>query len=313
MLKPKALQLGDFIGIVSPSGPVPYDRLSAGVARIQSWGFRTVIGPSVLASRGYLAGSDVERAADLNSLWANPNVAGIICARGGYGSMRILDLIDWEMIESRPKFFCGFSDITALHIAMQQKAKLVTFHGPMVGAFGEAVEFNSESMQAAMRRIQPNLTIPWPTQGGSPRYTIRGGVAEGVLMGGNLSLVCSLLGTPFEPDFRGKIILLEEVNEAPYRIDRMLTQLFLADKFRGAAGILFGDSPTCMNDPDGKPSPSLLGVLEERLGPLGVPVVYGFPCGHADHRATVPLGVRARLDGANGALTLLEPALSLPK
>ena len=312
MQKPRPLQLGDFIGILSPSGPVSHERLMEGIRRLQSWGFRTLLGTSVFAARGYLAGSDVERAADFNIIWSNPDVAGVICARGGYGAMRILDYIDWEMVKARPKFFCGFSDVTALHVAMQQRANLVTFHGPMVGAFGEGAAYNAAGLQAALRRAQPLGAVPWPdlSEDAPLRYTIREGTAEGVLAGGNLSLLCSLMGTPYEPDFDGKLLLLEEVDEEPYRVDRMLTQLLLAGKLKRVRGIIFGDSPTCMFAPEGKPSFTLLEMLEERLAPLGVPAIYGFPCGHGVYRATIPLGVRARLDAGACTLTILEAALS---
>lgn len=309
--KARALRPGDLIGVVAPAGPVPEEALVNGVNRLQALGFRVQVGASVLNRRGYLAGTDEERARDFNAMWADPAVAGILCARGGYGAMRILHQIDWTMVRARPKFFCGFSDITALHLAMEQRAGLVTFHGPMVAAFGEAVAYNESGLWRAMTATEPLSLVPWPEPGeGAPvPLTIRSGVAEGRLAGGNLTLLCALMGTPWEPDLKGRLLMIEEVDEAPYRVDRMLQQLLLAGKLQGAAGILIGDSPSCMKGPEGRASLTLPEVLDDLLRPLGVPVLYGFPCGHTAFRATLPLGIRARLDAAKGSLTLLESAL----
>ncbi|HYG59774.1 MAG TPA: LD-carboxypeptidase [Symbiobacteriaceae bacterium] len=309
--KAPRLQYGDTIGVVAPAGPVPAEALEEGLARLRSWGYRTAVGHAVLNRRGYLAGNDAERAADFHRMWANPQVKGIICARGGYGAMRILERLDWELIARTPKFFCGFSDITALHVAMERKAGLVTFHGPMTAAMGSAVTYNTAGQQTAMQATEPLGAVPWPEPGeGAPvPQAIRPGVAEGRLAGGNLSLLAALMGTPWEPDFAGRIVLLEDVDEAPYRVDRMLMHLLLAGKLQQAAGIVFGDSPSCMKGPEGKPSLTLAEVLEDHLGGLGIPVLYGFPCGHTGYRATIPLGVQARLDAGAGALTVLEGAL----
>lgn len=308
----RAVQSGDCIGIVAPSGPVDQVALKEGVARLQSWGYRTLLGSSVIARNGYLAGTDSERAADFNAVWGNPDVAAVICARGGYGVMRMLEHIDWDSVRAQPKFFCGFSDITALHVALEKEAGLITFHGPMAAAFGDAASYNTQGLQGAMRRTSVYGTIPWPDPApGAPAHvTIRHGTSEGRLAGGNLTLLCSLLGTPWEPDFTDRILILEDVDEAPYRVDRMLTQLRLAGLLDTVAGIVFGDSPSCMNGPEGKPSLTLLEVLADILGPLRVPLMYGFPCGHTAYRATLPLGAWARMDASMGTLTVTEPALA---
>jgi muramoyltetrapeptide carboxypeptidase len=310
--KGRPLRPGDTIGIVAPAGPVAPENLERGIARLQSWGYKVVVGEHVLAARGYLAGTDAQRAEDFNRMWARPDVDGIFAAKGGYGVMRMLGGIDWDLVRAAaPKFFCGFSDITALHAALEREAGLVTFHGPMPAAFGAAEAYNAAELKAAMASSMPLGTVPWPAEGEElPRpVAVRPGVAEGALAGGNLSLLSALVGTPWEPDFTGRIVLMEEIDEAPYRVDRMLVQLLLAGKLQRAAGVLFGDSPSCLSNPEGKPSLSLFEVLEDHLGPLGIPVLYGFPCGHTGYRATLPLGVRARLDAAAGNLTLLEPAL----
>jgi muramoyltetrapeptide carboxypeptidase len=306
------LQPGDTIGIVAPAGPIPEAALQEGLARLEGWGFRTLVGDCVLDRHGYLAGTDQRRAHDFNAVWSNSAVDGVLCARGGYGVMRILTQIDWAAIREQPKFFCGFSDITALHAAMLQQAHLVTFHGPMATAFGSAVAYNEAGLLQAMQSAEPLGRIPWPEPADdSPAaMVIRPGTAEGILFGGNLSLLAALMGTPWEPDFTERIVLLEDVDEAPYRVDRMLTQLLLGGKLQRAAGILFGDSPTCLTGPAGKPSLTLREVLDDHLAPLGIPVLYGFPCGHTGYRATLPLGVPVRLDAGSADLTVLEAALT---
>ncbi len=312
--KAQPLKPGDLIAVICPSGPVSPQALAQGAQRLESWGFRTKLAPWTSATNAYLAGADCQRADDFNAVWADPEVAGIICARGGYGAMRILPLINWDIVKTYPKFFCGFSDITALHIAIQQQADLITFHGPMVGAFGSATGYNTAGLQAALVQTQPLGPIPWPdsVEGDEPvpcPITIEAGVAEGLLFGGNLTLINALMGTRWEPDLTGKILMIEEVDEAPYRVDRLLTQLLLAGKLQRAAGILFGDSPSCMNGPLGRPSFSLIEVLIDRLKPLQIPVHYGFPSGHSDYRATLPLGAQARLDATTGSLTIMESHL----
>lgn len=340
--RPRPVPPGGVIGVVSPAGPVPADALEAGLARLHAWGYRTVVGEHALDRRGYLAGDDGARASDFNRIWADPAVDAVICARGGYGAMRMLEQIDWEMVRRTPKFFCGFSDITALHFAMAQRAGLVTFHGPMVGAFGGAEAYNAEGLRRALQETSALGLIPWPASGSAPvpapettpgsrpgsapgpesvagaasqsvpqpfpqPVVVRPGVAEGTLLGGNLSLVTAMIGTPWEPDLRGSILLLEDVDEPPYQIDRMLMQLKLSGRLQGLKGILFGDTVPA---PTEKPTLTLQEVLEEHLGDLGIPVLFGFPCGHTPYRATLPLGVQARLDATNATLTILEPALA---
>lgn len=309
--KPRPVWPGALIGVVAASSPTEPESLEQGLARLHAWGYRTLVGEHVLDCWGHLAGHDLDRAADFTRIWADPRVEAVLCLRGGYGSLRLLELIDWEVIRQRPKFFCGFSDVTALHMAIAREAGLVTFHGPMVAAFGGAEAYNAHGLLRAMQCSGPLGTIPWPApvdEAPPAPGVIQPGVAEGRLMGGNLSLLVSLLGTRWEPDFAGSILLLEDVDESPARIDRMLTQLRLAGKLDGVRGVLFGDSPDIAPRP-GRPSLTLPEILADRLGALGVPVLYGFPCGHTSYRATLPLGVMVRLDAAEGSLTILEPAL----
>jgi len=307
--KPPALRPGDTLAVIAPSSPVDSAGLDAGIAALETWGFKVRVAPSARTGRGYLAGtSDWARANDFVEAFANPESAGIICARGGYGATRLLDKIDWSVPEAYPKFFAGFSDITSLHLALH-RVGLVTFHAPMVAAGLDRSTYNSDGFRRAMTSREPLGAIPLPDDG--PKVTtFVGGTARGPLIGGNLSLLAATMGTPWEIDTRGQILLIEDVDEAPYRVDRMLTQLLQAGKLRDAVGILFGDSPTCEKGPEGKPSLTLFEVLEDLLVPLGLPLLYGFPCGHSAYRATLPLGVLAELDATGGSLRILEPALT---
>jgi muramoyltetrapeptide carboxypeptidase len=309
MIKARALCPGDTIAVIAPSSPVDPADLAAGLAVLEGWGFETRVAPSTRASRGYLAGeSDRARADDLLAAFVDPSIAGVICARGGYGATRLLDKIDWTIVAAHPKFFAGFSDVTSLHLALARLG-WVTFHAPMVAAGLDRLPYNGEGLRRAMTSTEPLDHVPLPPDG--PKLlTVVGGVARGPLVGGNLSLLGATIGTPWEVDTRDSVVLLEDVGEAPYRMDRLLTQLLQAGKLRDAAGILFGDSPTCEQGLKDRPSLTLFEVLEDLLVPLGLPLLYGFPCGHGAHRATLPLGVTVELDATRGSLTVLEAALT---
>jgi muramoyltetrapeptide carboxypeptidase len=295
--------------VIAPSSPVKPADLEGGLATLQSWGFEARVYPSVRSGRGYLAGtSDRARADDLVAAFADPEVAGILCARGGYGATRLLDKVDWEIVRAHPKVFAGFSDVTSLHLALG-KLGLVTFHSPMVGAGLDRLAYNADLLRRELTTTEPFGVIPLP-EDGPLVVSLVPGIATGPLVGGNLSLLAATMGTPSEVDTRGRIVLIEDVHEAPYRIDRMLTQLLQAGKLRDAAGIVFGHSPTCEKAPDDRPSLTLRDVLDDLLVPLGLPLVYGFPCGHSPYRATLPLGVHAKLDADQGQITILEAALA---
>lgn len=311
MLLPRALRPGDRVGVVAPAGRVNPVALERGLAELRRWGLEPVLGAHVMEARGYLAGTDDQRAADLMRAFADDSLAGILCARGGYGCLRLLPRLDWDVIRAHPKVFAGFSDITTLHQAIWKEAGLVTFHAPMVEVHDEGglPEYNAAGLRAALTGAAYPGPVPLPAGPGAPALrTLVGGRARGRLLGGNLELVTKNIGTRWQLDATGAILVLEEVDEAPYRCDRMLMQLKLAGLLDGVAGIVFGHSPTCEAAPDGRPSLSLLEVLEELLVPLGVPLLYGFPCGHSRYRATLPLGCLAELDADAGRLTVLEPA-----
>ncbi|MBE3574993.1 MAG: LD-carboxypeptidase [Firmicutes bacterium] len=318
--KPPALQPGSCIGVVAPASPAEPAQIEAGAAALQGMGFRVRLAPHAARACGYLAGTDRDRASDLNALFADPQVDGIVCLRGGYGSMRILEDLDYGVIRRHPKVFVGYSDITALHLALQRHARLVTFHGPMAASGwapgggrspAEAAEaaFNRRWFLRALTSTTPLGTLD--LDGCSQMQVVSGGKAQGAIVGGNLSLIASTLGTPYEIDVSGAILFFEDVGEAPYRIDRMLTQLRLAGILQAAAGIVVGEcvdcqSPSGNSQGKGGAEVSLLDVLHDRLGDLGIPVLYGLPAGHGRRKLTLPLGVRAELDADRRLLTILE-------
>ena len=277
-----------------------------------------VLGDHVLQRRGYLAGTAVDRAADLMAAFLDPSVGGIICARGGYGSMQVLPLLDYGAIRANPKVLVGYSDITALHGALARHAGLVTFHGQMA-SFGEPPsDYTWQALMRAITRPEPLGELVNPADQGPRTTTLVQGQAAGCLTGGNLSLLSATIGTPYEAMTDGALLVLEDVGEAPYRMDRMLTHLLLAGKFNGVRGIIFGESVGCEQDPshhrDENPPRSLdlFQVLRDLLVPLGVPLFYGFACGHGRHRVTLPFGVEAAMDAGSGTVTVLEPALMAP-
>ncbi len=313
MLLPKALQPGDRVAVVAPAGRVNPEALARGLSELRSWGLEPVPGPHLLSSHGYLAGTDEARAADLMWAFTDPSIAGILCARGGYGCLRLLPRLNWELIRTHPKVFAGFSDITTLHQALWREAGLVTFHAPMVEVHHPAglLPYNAAGLRAALSGTAYPGAVPLPPAGAAEAPTLQtlvGGQARGRLLGGNLELVSRTIGSRWQLNTTGAILILEEVNEEPYRVDRALTQLKLAGLLDGAAGIVFGHSPTCETAPEGRPSLTLREVLCEHLAPLGVPLLYGFPCGHSPYRATLPLGCLAELNADTGQITVLEPA-----
>lgn len=315
IIRPRRLRKGMTIGLVSPASNVPEDEDIA-FARdvVSSLGFQVKPAKHLYHRDQYLAGSDQQRADDLNAMFADRQVDAIFSLRGGYGSSRLLPLLDYENIAANPKVLMGYSDITALHCAIHQLTGLVTFHGPIAGDnFSDYsyAQFKRTLMTAKKGQLlaaPPVFDDPAPGRVEKEnRLTLfRGGVAQGPLIGGNLTLICHLMGTPYEPDFNGRILFLEDVYEAPYRIDRMLTQLKLAGVLDAVAGIAFGkftESETTKN------SFSMEQVLRERTSDLNVPVVRGFMIGHVEDQAVIPVGAQARLDGDKGTLTLMDSGL----
>ncbi len=314
-IKPPRLNHGDTIGIVAPaSAPIDAKAIDRSVKVLQSLGFKVKLGKHLRKKQGFLAGSDEERLGDLMSMFRDPEVKAILCVRGGYGTARLLPLLDYEVIRANPKIFVGYSDITSLHCAFLKKANLVTFHGPMLHS-----DFCKKDMpDFTLQSFLNTLTQPYAAGSICKTYhgkisVLRRGKASGRLLGGNISLLCTTLGTPYQPSFKKKILFLEDLDEAPYRFDRMLTHLLNAGVLQQVAGVAVGLNRNCI-DPQAKKRKqywqTVEDVLKERLAPLKVPVVAGLPFGHVPLNATLPMGVQAELDGTNGDLTILEPAVS---
>jgi muramoyltetrapeptide carboxypeptidase len=308
IVRPSALKPGDRVAIVSPGGPIEQTQLENGISLLRSWDLKPVVMPHALDRDGYLAGSDEARSADLHQAWADTSISAILCSRGGYGSLRILDRIDFGVIAQNPKIFLGFSDITALHLAILGRVGLITFHGPAMAWTTYKLE-NREtilSLKQALMSSDPIGVVRQPQSLPAVR-TVSPGTAEGRVLGGNLSMLCASLGTPDEPQTKGALILIEEVGEPPFRVDRMLTQLLLAKKLQTASGIVIGQIIDRML-PDSSESFSAFDLVRERLGDLNIPVIYGLAFGHGAQQLTIPLGVTATLDANQGTLSFGDAA-----
>ena len=313
LIRPKALRPGDTVGVITPSTPViDPDRLAAAERTMKYFGLRLKMGKNVgKRSADYKTFVD-ERLDDLHAMFRDPEVKAVFCLRGGYGSPQLLDRIDYDLIRRNPKIFLGFSDITALHLAIHKHSRLVTFHGPVVASGFSS--FTQQNFRRALFETTPagKLTNPPESNELRPNHelrTIHPGTASGQLIGGNMSLIAATMGTPYEIETRGKILFIEDVGEEPYRIDRMLTHLRLAGKFDGVAGVIFGECAGCA-PADFKPSfasPYGLGeTVDNILGALKVPVLSGLTIGHTTDQLTLPLGLMATLDADQGTLDIKE-------
>jgi len=281
---PVRLKPGDKIGIVAPAGPFERELFFRGVRIFEEMGFEVYIPEGLLDARGYLAGTDKHRAAIVNQLFADKFIDAIVCARGGYGSLRILDLLDYDTIAKNPKIFLGFSDITALLTVLFDRCGLVTFHGPVVTSLADANEITRQSL---FQTLTSDHGLEVEVPGG---VTVKPGTGAGILCGGNLNTLCHMVGTPFAPNFANKILFLEDRAEAPYRIDRMLMQMKLADCFQGLAGILLGSFEDC------GPVEDILIIINDIFGDCQIPIIAGLDAGHGNPNLTLPMGVEATLD-----------------
>ena len=299
MRLPPALRRGAHVALLAPAGPLRNaDELAAAVAHTRALGWEPVPGQHALSRDGYLAGSDAERALDFNSALWDDDVDAIWCLRGGYGAMRILDDLDYDALRRRPKTIIGYSDITALHAAIGRRAGLVTFHGPT--ARGALSTFSRDSL---LRAVTDQAD---PCGCAAHARTLRGGVARGRLIGGNLALLAALTGTPYAPDYTDAILVLEDVGESTYRIDRMLQQLTLSGALGRVAAIAFGQF-TDGTDPKDPMSRALDVVLGEAADVAAVPALAGIPIGHIHDQWTIPLGAVAILDADARTLQLALP------
>jgi muramoyltetrapeptide carboxypeptidase len=303
LLRPSRLAPGARVAVVAPSGPVVEERLQAGLDLLRGWDLDPFAAPHVLdrhGELGYLAGTDAERAADLQRAWCDPCVDAVICARGGYGAQRVVDLLDWDAMRAAgPKVFLGFSDSTTLHEAFAVRLGLVTLYGPV--AAGIDFVKNARAQEHLRATLFAPETVRILTSDGT---ALAPGRARGVTLGGCLALLATGYGTPHtRPGARGGLLLLEDVGERPYAVDRALTQLLRTGWLDGVAGIALGSWAQC------GPYEELRPVLADRLGGLGIPVVEELGFGHCDGALTVPFGVTAELDADTGTLTLDAPAL----
>lgn len=318
LLRPRRLSPGQTVGVIAPSSPANEpDRLRFAIDIVESLGYRAKPGAHLFDRDGYLAGTDAARAADVNAMFADDGVDAIWCARGGYGASRLLPSLDFACMRANPKPLIGYSDITALHMALHTQAGLVSFHGPV--AWKALTAYTLGELERVLCKPETPIRLGAPpsfeARPGQVEWenrvsTLHGGRARGPLLGGNLCLMAHLVGTPYFPDLRGAILFLEDVGEAFYRVDRMLTQLWLSGALAGVAGIAFGKFT------EGGPSNGFVQnrVLEDILGErpraLGIPAVVGLMIGHVDNNTTVPVGCAAELDADAGTLTLLEPGVT---
>ena len=297
-VKPVRLKPGDTIGIVAPAGPFDPEKFIKGRAVLESMGFRTVFDETIFQKHGFLAGTDAQRADQVNRLFADGTVQAVACARGGYGSMRILGFLDFETIQKNPKIFVGFSDISVLLSVLHDRCDLVTFHGPVVTTLAHADKETVAAMEWAMTSDTPLELAP------ENGMVVRSGLASGLVAGGNLTTLCHLVGTPYAPSFKGKILLLEDLGEAPYRIDRMLTQMKLAGCFDGMAGLILGSFESC-----GPPS-EIYALVGDIFEDMNIPVMAGFEFGHGRRNIMIPLGLGATLDTGKERLLFHEAAVA---
>ncbi|MEE3325952.1 MAG: LD-carboxypeptidase [Myxococcota bacterium] len=298
--KARAIAPGARIAVAAPAGGVDRECLEAGVRSLEKLGFEPVLGEGITERLGYLAGTDERRAAELTGFVEDPEIAAIVCARGGYGSARILDRLDPAVFRRARKPLVGYSDITTMLLWQQRRAGLMGIHGPMLERKGG---IPAEAGRALVRALT-GTGAPVRLEGRS----LVPGWAEGRLTGGSLTLVTASLGTPWEVDTRGAILMLEEVSEPPYRIDRQLQQLRAAGKLDAVVGVGLGEMVNCGDERH--PEPDLKSILKEILAPLGVPVVSQLPFGHGGTNFCWPVGARAALDGDRGELELLDSAVA---
>ncbi len=297
-IKPRRLHPGAVIGVVAPASPFKRRVFMQGLRILRDMGYAVKIPPDLFVGRGYLAGTDEHRAHQLQEMFIDDEVDAVMCARGGFGALRMMPYLDWGLLRRHPKPFIGFSDITALHHGFFQKAGMVTFHGPVVCSLPSS----DRQTQVSLRRaLSTRLALSFS---GSKIRTVRSGRAEGILLGGNLTTLCHLVGTPFASSFTGAVLFLEDTGEAAYRIDRMLTQMKLAGCFDGIKGVVLGSFS------NGAKPAVICELVRQLFADRDLPILAGMAFGHGHRNLTLPMGVRVHLDADDGRLNLLECATS---
>lgn len=316
LTKPNIIKEGDLVGLITPGTAVTDpDELAKAIEIVDYLGLKYKLGKYVKTGTGYKSRTIEERAEDLHSMFKDPEIKAVFCIRGGYGSIQILDYIDYKLISDNPKVFLGYSDITALHLAINKFSGLVTFHGPvMTSSF---TEFTMNSLKQTIMNNQPIGKVTNPTVMNNfrkvhPIRTLKSGIAEGRLIGGNLSLISALMGTKYEINTKDSILFLEDVGEEPFRIDRMISQLKIAGKFRDAKGIIFGECAGCNFDKlnSSRVWDYALGeILDQAFSDLNIPIVYGITIGHTSNQITLPIGLKATMNSDEGSITINESAV----
>ncbi|MBZ0198901.1 MAG: LD-carboxypeptidase [Ignavibacteriaceae bacterium] len=314
VVKPKKLKTGDTIGLIAPGSFISEAELKESIDNLSALGFKVVYNDTILERYGYLAGKDKQRADDVNIMFARRDVDAIVTARGGYGCSRILPYLDYKTIINNPKILIGYSDITALLFGIYAKTGLVTFHGPVgISTFNDfSVKYFNDVLMSESKNTTLYNAAEDKEKGEFDVHPIVTGKGRGRLVGGNLSIVVSMIGTDYDVDYKDKIIFLEEIGEEPYRIDRMLTQMIESGKFENASGVMLGVFHNCEakeHDPSFPISLSLKEVLLDRLGNLKIPVIYGMSFGHVTNKFTLPFGIEAELDSGDQTIKLLENAV----
>jgi muramoyltetrapeptide carboxypeptidase len=294
---PRALRNGDSVGVVAPGSPFDRQKFAEGISIIENLGFHPVFSHEIFQEKGYLAGSDRHRADMLNEAFTDDAIRAVFCARGGYGALRILDYLDFDLIGSHPKIFMGYSDMSVILNALWLKCHMVSFHGPMIESLAAADDRTIKSFYETLCGHQRLSVQP------QKAAVLQPGSCRGRVAGGNLTTLCHLIGTPYQPDFSGCILLLEDTGEAPYRIDRMLSQMKMAGCFEKIAGIILGSFEKCDNIAD------IYTVFSDIFSEMQVPILAGFDIGHGQPNITIPFGVDALLDTHSSTLTYQYPHL----
>ena len=310
ILKPPKLTHGDLISIIAPASSVSDDSLiQKSFNYFEKLGYKVKLGKNVYQKRGYLAGTDEQRLEDIHDSFYDMNIKAIFCLRGGYGSARLLDKIDYNLIKRNPKIFVGYSDITSLQMAFLQKTKLVTFSGPMT-ATDFIVDLDPNAEDFFWRIVTSNKKIGKISNTNSEKFiTIKKGRNEGNLIGGNLSIILSLFGTGYLPLLKNFILLLEEINESPYKIDRMLNQLRLGRFFNNMRGVILGKFVDCCEHDSNKKTLSVNEVILDYFGKMDIPIINNFMYGHINEKLTIPFGINCKLNASRLGVEILEAAV----
>lgn len=311
IVKPKRLKKGDLIGIISPSSsPDDLNKINKGVNYLESLGYNVKVGKNVGNYYGYLAGTDEQRVNDLHEMFGDKKIKAIICIRGGYGSQRLLDKIDFRLIAKNPKIFVGYSDITALQMAFLVKTGLLTFAGPMLAVdfYNSVSPYTEEMFWGLITSNKKFGRIKFPEN--EKIFTIVKGITKGRITGGNLATLVSLIGTRYMPDMKNKLLFLEEIGEAPYRIDRMFGQLKMTGVFNVISGLILGAFVDCIESDSEKKTLTLGEVVADYVNRLKVPVIYNFAHGHISDNITVPIGSNFRLNASRGIIEITESVVS---